>query len=112
MAGNVLTTASTVMCAHGGQAYLSTSNSKVFAKGAPALLETDVHLVVPGTCPFTVGSKYSPCVRIEWSAGASKVDVDGTPVLTRSSVGKCFGAEGAVQGLATIKNTQREVSAR
>lgn len=110
MAGNVLTTASTVMCTHGGQATLFTSNSKVFAQGAPALLETDVHPVVG--CPFTVGLKYSPCVRIEWSAGSAQVAVNRTPVLTRSSIGKCFGAEGAVQGVATIVNTQHKVSAR
>jgi hypothetical protein len=110
MAGNVLTTASTVMCTHGGRATLFTSNSKVFAQGAPALLETDVHPVVG--CPFTVGSKYSPCVRIEWSAGAGQAAVNGTPVLTRSSIGKCFGAEGAIQGVATIVNTQPKVSAR
>jgi hypothetical protein len=110
MAGNVLTTASTVMCTHGGRATLFTSNSKVFAQGAPALLETDVPPVVG--CPFTVGPKYSPCVRIEWSAGAGQAAVNGTPVLTRSSIGKCFGAEGAIQGLATIVNTQPKVSAR
>jgi hypothetical protein len=110
MAGNVLTTASTIMCTHGGQVTLFTSNSKVFAQGALALLETDVHPVVG--CPFTVGLKYSPCVRIEWSAGSTQVAVNGTPVLTRSSIGKCFGAEGAIQGVATIVNTQPKVSAR
>ncbi len=110
MAGHVLTTASAVMCTHGGQATLFTSNSKVLAQGAPALLETDVHPVAG--CPFTVGPKYSPCVRIEWSAGSKQVTVGGTPVLTRSSIGKCFGAEGAVQGVATVVNTQPKVSAR
>lgn len=110
MAGNVLTTASTIMCTHGGQATLFTLNSKVFAQGAPALLETDVHPVAG--CPFTVGPKYSPCVRIEWSAGSTQVAVNGTPVLTQSSIGKCFGAEGAIQGVATIVNTQPKVSAR
>ena len=110
MAGNILTTASSVMCTHGGQATLTTSNSKVLAQGAPALLETDVHPVAG--CPFTVGPKYSPCVRIEWSAGSKQVTAGGTPVLTRSSIGKCFGAEGAVQGVATIVNTQPKASAR
>ena len=110
MAGNVLTTASTVKCTHGGQVTLLTSNSKVLARGAPVLLETDVHPVVG--CPFTVGPKYSPCVRIEWSAGSQQMSVGGTPVLTRSSVGKCYGAEGAVQGVATVVNTQPKASAQ
>lgn len=110
MAGQILTTASTIMCTHGGQATLFTSNTKVLAQRAPALLETDIHPVVG--CPFTVGPKYSPCVRIEWSAGATQNTVDGKPVLTRSSIGKCFGAEGAIQGVATIANTQIKASAR
>ena len=110
MAGDVLTTASIVMCMHGGQATLITSNSKVLAQGALVLLETDVHPVVG--CPFTVGPKYSPCVRIEWSSGSQQLSVGGTPVLTRSSVGKCYGAEGAEQGVATVVNTQPKASAR
>lgn len=110
MPGNILTTASTIMCTHGGQAILSTSNTKVFANGAPALLELDVHPVAG--CPFTVGTKYSPCVRIEWSAEASKVTVNGTAVLVQSSIGKCINAEGATQGVATIVNTQMEAFAQ
>ena len=110
MAGNILTTASTIMCTHGGQATLFTSNTKVLAQNAPALLETDVHPVVG--CPFTVGPKYSPCVRIEWSAGATQNTVNGTAVLTRSSIGKCLGAEGAIQGVAISVNTQIKASAR
>lgn len=109
MPGNILTTASNIMCPHGGRAMLTTSNTKSSALAALALLETDVHPVMG--CPFTIGLKYSPCVRIEWSAGASQVTVNGTPVLVMSSVGKCINAEGAIQGVA-IKSTQMKVSAR
>lgn len=110
MAGNVLTIAGTIMCPHGGQAILFTSNVRVFADGAQALLETDIHPVAG--CPFTVGTKYSPCVRIEWSSGSVKAAVNGTPVLTQSSAGLCYNAEGAVQGMATIVNTQVKASAQ
>jgi hypothetical protein len=62
---------------------------------------------------FTLpGPKPSPCVRIEWTAGASQVTVTGTKVLNQSSVGKCYSAEGAVQGVAMIANTQIQVTAR
>ena len=87
-----------------------TSNAKVVAERAQALLETDVHPVTG--CPFTVGPKYSPCVRIEWSLGAQRATVDGTPVLTRSSIGQCINAEGAPQGVAIIANTQVRASAQ
>jgi hypothetical protein len=108
--GSMLTTASQVMCTHGGQAVLTTSNTKITASGAPVLLESDVHPVVG--CPFTVGTKYSPCVRIEWTAGASAVSVDGTKVLVQSSVGKCINGEGAPQGVATVVSAQPKATAR
>jgi len=110
MSGNILTTANVITCPHGGQATLTTSNSHTSA-GAQALLETDVHTV--SGCVFTLpGPKSSPCVRIEWSAGASRVTVNGTAVLVESSVGKCFSAEGATQGMAIVVNTQMKVSAQ
>jgi len=104
---NNLTTASQVMCPHGGQAILTTSNTKVFAGGAPVLLESDIHPVAG--CPFTIGPKYSPCVRIEWTAGASKVTVNGIKPLVQSSVGKCYSPESALQGVAIVVNTQIKV---
>ena len=111
MVGSILTTASTIMCTHGGQVTLSTSNTRGSGSNAPALLETDIHPVVG--CPFTLpGGKYSPCVRVEWSAGASKVTINRTPVLVQTSIGKCINAEGAIQGVATIVNTQMRASAQ
>jgi hypothetical protein len=109
MPGEILTTASTVKCMHGGTAILLTTNTRVRAAGAFALLETDVHPVVG--CPFTVGPKYSPCVRIEWTAGASQLTV-GAKVLLRSSVGKCLNAENAPQGVAIVAAVQPKVTAR
>jgi hypothetical protein len=110
MPGKNLTTASQIMCPHGGQATLLTTNTKVFANNALVLLESDIHLVVG--CSFTVGLKYSPCVRIEWSVGSTKVSVDGTTTLVKTSIGKCMNAEGAPQGVATIVNTQTKVEAQ
>lgn len=108
MAGTALTTESRIQCAHGGQAVLLTTNVRSIAR-SPMLLETDVHLVLG--CPFTIGTKYSPCVRIEWSAGATRVNVNGVAVLTRASTGKCMSAESAPQGLALVVSTQQSVSA-
>jgi hypothetical protein len=66
--------------------------------------------VVAG-CSFMIGTKPSPCMRIEWSAGASSVTAGGTAVLTQSSVGKCMSPEGAPQGVAMVSSTQQSVSA-
>jgi hypothetical protein len=108
VAANLLTTSSTILCAHGGQAIPLTSNGTVAAGGAPVLLESDVHAVVG--CPFTIGPKYSPCVRIEWSLGAPSIGIGGTAPLVQSSVGTCLGAEGAPQGVAMISQTQAKAA--
>jgi hypothetical protein len=96
------------MCTHGGKAILTTSNTKVKIENAAALLETDVHTVAG--CSFTLpGPKPSPCIRIEWTAGAMLCKNDGTKLLLQSSVGKCLSAEGAMQGLAMTTQTQTKV---
>ncbi len=110
MPANVLTTASTIMCPHGGQVQLLTTNTRATASGAPALLQTDRHTVVG--CPFTLpGGKYSPCVRAEWQSPATRATVNGTAVLLHTSVGLCYSPENAVQGTAIIVNTQLRASA-
>ncbi len=109
MPGNILTTSSQVKCTHGGTASLTTSNTKMKVDNSPALLESDIHPVAG--CPFMMGTKPSPCIRIEWTAGATLCKAGGTKVLVKSSVGKCISAEGAVQGLAIIAQTQMKVTA-
>jgi hypothetical protein len=110
MPGYVLTTTSTVMCTHGGQATLTTANTQVKIDGAAALLESDIHTVAG--CAFTLPSGTPhPCIRIEWSGGATMCKANGTGVLTQSSIGKCISAEGATQGLAMIVMTQMKAQA-
>jgi len=114
MPGNILTISSTVLCMHGGSAILTTANTKVKVDNAPALLETDVHSVAG--CPFQIpigaGTKPSPCIRIQWSGGSTQMQVNGAGVLVRSSIGQCFSPEGAMQGIASIVNTQMKTSAK
>lgn len=111
MSNSFLTTASTIQCRHRGRAVLTTTNTSLFADGKPVLLVTDVSAVVG--CPFTLpGPKYSPCVRIEWSAGTTKVTVKGKKALVQSSIGKCLSAENAPQGVAIIGNTQQKGAGR
>jgi len=109
MLGACLTTASKVMCPHGGHAVLTTTNPGTSA-GALMLLESDVHPIVG--CPFTIGAKPSPCVTIKWTAGAGALTANGARVLVASSVGQCRTAEGVVQGVAIIASTQPHVSVR
>ena len=105
----VLTVASQVMCTHGGQAILATSNSQLTAGGSPVLLQSDIHTVVG--CPFTVGVVYMPCVTIQWQAAATALEVNSTPVLLATSIGQCMNAAGAPQGVAIATNPAPMLSA-
>jgi hypothetical protein len=104
----ILTTTSTVLCPHGGQAVLATSNTEMLIDGAPALLQTDVHPVVG--CPFTPVA-YTPCVSIRWVSGAAQAAVHGVPVLLQSSVGICQNAAQAPQGVAIVAQVQQRAKA-
>ena len=99
----ILTTTSTVMCPHGGQAQLLTSNTDALIDGAPALLQTDLHPIVG--CTFTPVS-YSPCVSIRWVTAATQTSVRGVPVLLQTSVGLCLNAAQAPQGTAIVVQVQ------
>ena len=110
MPGFLLTSASTILCPHGGSASVSPINTSPTADGAPILVESDVHIVAG--CPFNVSGNPSPCVQIAWSAGAAKAAINGTPVLVQSSVGQCKAATGAVQGVAIVASTQAKVDAQ
>ena len=100
----ILTTGSTVMCPHGGRVILTTSDTVARIQGQPALLVTDVHPVVG--CPFTVGLAYSPCVTVRWSAGAVQTKLQGIAVLLQTSVGVCYNAQQAPQGVAVPVQVQ------
>jgi len=100
----ILTTTSTVMCPHGGQALLLTTNTEALIDGAPALLQTDVHPIVG--CPFTPVA-YSPCVTIRWLTAATQTSVRNVPVLLQTSVGLCLNAAQAPQGIAVVAQVQQ-----
>lgn len=101
----ILTTTSTVMCPHGGMAQLITTNAEMLIRGAPALLQTDLHPIVG--CPFTPVA-YSPCVSIRWVSGATQTSVRNVPVLLQTSVGLCLNAAQAPQGTAIVVQAQQE----
>jgi hypothetical protein len=106
---SILTIDNQVMCPHGGQAILVTSNSAFLVEGSPALLETDLPTIAG--CPFIIGLVYSPCVLIEWTAAAETLTVDGAGVVLETSIGLCSNAAGAPQGVAIIADATPAVDA-
>lgn len=101
----ILTTASTVICPHGGMAQLITTDTVALIEGSPALLQTDVHPIVG--CPFTPVA-YSPCVVIRWVTAATKTFVNRVPVLLQTSVGLCLNAAQVPQGTAIVVQVQQK----
>lgn len=101
----ILTQASTVICPHGGQATLLTSNVEAKVDGAYMLLITDQHPIVG--CPFFT-TVPSPCVRIQWVTAAAQTNLRGIPVLLQTSVGLCLNVAQAPQGTAVVVQTQQK----
>jgi hypothetical protein len=99
MGSTILTTASQIQCPHGGMATLTTANANAKA-GTAMLVESDIHVVAG--CSFVVGTVPSPCLTIQWSAGA-------VMVLTTSSIGTCYGA--SPQGVASVSSAPAQAKA-
>lgn len=97
-----LTTASTMMCPHGGTVSASTSNTKAQADGAYILRSSDTFSI--SGCSFTTGSNPSPCAQVVWQTQSLKSSVSDR-VLTKDSVGMCIGPSGT-QGTVQIAHTQ------
>jgi hypothetical protein len=99
----LLTTASTLMCPHGGTVTGIPSQTRATA-GAPILLGTDTFLVAG--CPFNIASAPSPCLTVQWIVTATRVQAGGGFVLNEASVGLCLAATQAPQGSVLIVQTQ------
>lgn len=101
----ILTTASTVLCPHGGQALLATTNTDMLVDGAPCLLQTDVHPIVG--CPFAPVTPL-PCLTLRWATAALRTTARGVPVVLQDSVGLCLNAFQAPQGPALVVQVQQK----
>jgi len=97
MPGPLLHVGATVLCAHGGPAQFVTSNARVLLGGVPAATISDQTLVAG--CAFsTPALGPHPCVRVQWLVPATRVLVNGQPVLLQTSTGLCLAADQAPQG--------------
>jgi hypothetical protein len=101
----LLTTASTLMCPHGGTVTGSPGATKATAD-AIILRATDSFSVAG--CTFNVSGLPQPCTTVQWVVTAQKVKHGGDFVLTEASVGLCLGP--APQGIVLVSATQAKVS--
>lgn len=84
MAGYLLNSGATVICAHGGQAQPVIPSSRVRVMGQPITTQLSPHAIagcsnpVP---PVNVG----PCIIAQWVSASTRVKSMGQPVLLQDS---------------------------
>lgn len=94
----VLTTASILACAHGGQTVAIHADARVTVSGAPVLCSGDAVMV--SACPSP-----APCVTLTLS-GSSRVRASGHPLATGEAAPRSH-----VGDAGTVVLTQRRVHA-
>jgi hypothetical protein len=102
----LLTTASTLMCPHGGSVSIVSANTKVSA-GAALALASDTFTIAG--CSFQLSGAPHPCLTVQWVLTNTKTMVNSTPTLSLDSQGLCLAADQAAQGPVSIVNTQPTV---
>lgn len=90
MPGFVVTTGTTVMCAHGGEAKATVSNSRVKVMGQPVVTQPFPYVVSkcpnpPPPPPTNLG----PCQTANWVTGSLRLKVMGQPLLLQDSQSIC-----------------------
>ena len=99
----LLTSASTMMCPHGGTVTATPGQSRASAESL--ILRGSDTFVIAG-CPFNISGAPNPCVSVQWVQTAVRVKAGGDFVLSESSVGLCLAATQAPQGTVLILQTQ------
>jgi hypothetical protein len=111
MPGYLLHVGASVICTHGAQASIVSTNARVKVGGQPVALLNDTTTVAG--CLFQVpvgpGTKPQPCVKVQWIVPATRVRVNGQFVLLQTSSGICQSAEQIPQGPPTVVTTQIRV---
>ncbi len=96
------------MCPHGGTVQTISSDVRVTVMGMPVATMVDQFLVAG--CAFMTGPTPTPCLRVQWLTGATRVLVTGLPPVTALSTGLAFLVTGAPGGPPIIVQTQPRVS--
>ncbi len=105
MAAVVVTTGSTVLCAHGGGVTIVPTSTRVKAGGKPVLAQGDV-LTVAG-CPFTVPPGVpTPCVAAQVIFASQRVKVGGRGIVTTEGVVMTTGSGPPAAVTATVNQTR------
>jgi hypothetical protein len=113
MPGPILHVGAVIQCPHAAPAQVVPGAARVLVNGTPAATMANAYPVTG--CPFQIpvgaGTKPQPCIRIQWTAPAVRVQAMGAPVIIALSAGLGTSAEGIPQGPAIISAVQPRVIA-
>jgi hypothetical protein len=91
-----------------GQISAIVTNPRVKVSSQAVATLNDQYLIAG--CTFTVPpGKPQPCIKLQWLRVATRVKVNGSPVILRSSQGLCKSPEEIPQGPPSVKLTQQRV---
>lgn len=107
MSGMLFHVGATAMCPHAGQMTVASSNTKVMVSGQPVATMSDTFTIAG--CVFAPGGAAHPCVTTQWLTPATRVQVNGQPVILQTSSGLCKAADQAPQGAPLVVVTQVRV---
>jgi hypothetical protein len=113
MAGDSLTTASTLQCPHGATVTIISSNQVAKAGGASLATMADTFMIAG--CPFqlpTTPPTPSPCLTVRWLVTDMRVKANGSLTLSKSSQGLCLSGAQVPQGPVSIVSTQAKVKSQ
>lgn len=102
--GAFLTDTSLLMCPHFGRVKATPTGRAQSSQGS--LLRAASASIVEG-CVLQTSNGPHPCVTVVWSEPATRCLVGGQPVLTESSTGRCFAADGTPQGTVIVSTQQK-----
>lgn len=111
MPGPLLHIGAGVSCPHAAPATGAPGFARVTLSGMPASVVTDLWTVVG--CPFQIpigtGTKPQPCIKVQWTAPATRVLINGVPALLATSAGIGQSVEQIPQGPAIVSTVQPRV---
>jgi len=105
MPGYLLHVGAIVQCPH--QIPVTISSSQTLKVGGQVAAVMNDTFTIAG-CPFMVGPKPQPCVKVQWLVAAARVTIKGQPALLVDSQGLCQSADQIPAGPPSIQQTQQQ----
>ena len=99
----------TIICPHGGQVSIISTNTRVLVSGQPVGTQSDTFMIAG--CPFALPPVPTPhpCVMKKWLVPSLRIKVNNQPVILKDSTGICQAADQAPQGPPNVITTQLRV---